>query len=344
VALSLTEIIALRRLAGVYRRILVLAVPVALAGCQDAADPLSPDPTDAAGTAAVPVADAGLAALNLSRIVYTAQVAEEEYDIFSMGPGGGNVAHLTTFAGAEMSPVWSPDHKQVAFTRARNNKRDIYLMNADGSNKHWALPTQSSYYLGTPSWSPDGTNLLVVVQASSTSTSYVAKIDLASGKLVILAPAGYYNRPGRHPFYSKDGGWIYYITGGPPAYPGASSTFQMRVFKPYGPDYVVCMLVWDAGDPALSPDGTKVAYEMVYGGTTQRDIWLYDLKTGKGQRLTNTSTNELMPAWSPDGSQLAFTSDRSGAWQIYTMNSSTGGNVQKLTSVPMGAADPSWYR
>jgi TolB protein len=344
VSLSTLELAALRRLARAYRRILVLAVPAALASCQDGGDALAPETSDAGGVVAVPAAAAGLAAPNQNRILYAAQVAEEEYDLYGMGPGGGNVTHLTTFAGAEMNPAWSPDHKQVAFERWRNNRRDIYLMNADGSNKHWALPTQSSYILGGPSWSPDGTNLLVVVQTSSTGTTYVAKIDLASGKLLILAPAGYYNRPGRHPVYSKDGGWIYYITGGPPTTPGTSSSFEMRVFKPYGPDYRVCMLVWDAGDLSLSPDGTKMAYDMRYGGTTQRDIWLFDLKTGKGQRLTSTSTNEIMPAWSPDGSQIAFTGDKAGGWQIYTMSSSTGGNVQKLTNVAMGAASPAWYR
>jgi hypothetical protein len=41
--LSLTEVIALRRLARMYRRILVLAVPAALAGCQDSGDVLAPE-------------------------------------------------------------------------------------------------------------------------------------------------------------------------------------------------------------------------------------------------------------------------------------------------------------
>jgi Tol biopolymer transport system component len=172
----------------------------------------------------------------------------------------------------------------------------------------------------------------------------VGKIDLGLGKLLFPAPAGYYNRPGRSPVYSKDGNWIYYVTGAGPSAPGASSTFEMRAFKPYGPDTRVCVFSWDAGDLALSPDGTKMAYDLVHGGSNQREIHVFDLKAGTGKILTINTTNEIQPAWSPDGTRIAFASDRSGMWQIYTMSSTTGGNVQKITSIPLGAASPSWYR
>lgn len=338
-ALSLTEIIALRRLASVYRRILVLAVPAVLAGCQDGGDVLAPESADAAGEVAVPVTEAVSSALTMDRIVFSSEVAEEEADLWTMNSNGGGVTHLTSFAGSERHPVWSPDHQRVAFQRARNGKLDVFLMNADGTNKHWAMPTQSSYSLTTASWSPDGTNLLVQIQPT-TSTSYVGKIDLASGKLLILAPAGYYNRPGRYPIYSKDGKWIYYVAGGVPS--------QIRKFQPYGGDYYVNGFPAFVGELALSPDGNKIAYDMIYenaDNATHREIFVMDLAAHKTTRLTFTSSsNEIHPAWSPDGTLLAFVSDRSGKWQIYTMNSSTGGNVHKLTNKANGAGDPSWYR
>ena len=335
--LSLIEIAALRRLARVYRRILVLAVPAAIAGCQDGGDALAPEST--ADEVAVPVTEAVSAALTMDRIVFASEVAEEEADLWTMTPTGGNVTHLTTFAGSELHPVWSPDHKRVAFQRARNGKLDVFLMNADGTNKHWAMPTQSSYSLTTASWSPDGTNLLVQVQPT-TSQSYVGKIDLASGKLQILAPAGYYNRPGRYPIYSKDGKWVYYVAGTVPS--------MIRKFQPYGGDWYVSGFPAFVGELALSPDGNKIAYDMIYENTdnaTHREIFVMDLTAHKSTRLTYTSSsNEIHPAWSPDGTLLAFVSDRSGKWQIYTMNSSTGGNVHKLTNKANGAGDPSWYR
>jgi len=337
-SLSARELAALRRLTRIYRRILLLAVPAALAGCQDGSDPVAPE---SAGDdeVSVAVAEASSAALTIQRIAFASEVAEEEADLYTMTPTGGNVTHLTTFAGSELHPVWSPDHKRIAFQRARNGKLDVFLMNADGTNKHWALTTPSAYYVTTPSWSPDGTHLLVQVQTSP-SQSYVGKINLASGQLVFLAPAGYYNLPGRYPIYSKDGKWIYYMAGTAPS--------QIRKFQPYGGDYYVEGFPGNVGDLALSPDGTRIAYDMPYeagDNATHREIFVVDLTLHKITRLTYTgSNNEIHPAWSPDGTLLAFVSDRSGKWQIYTMNSATGGNVHKITNKANGAVDPSWYR
>jgi Tol biopolymer transport system component len=102
------------------------------------------------------------------------------------------------------------------------------------------------------------------------------------------------------------------------------------------------------GELALSPDGNKIAYDMIYenaDNATHREIFVMDLTMHKTTRLTFTgSANEIHPAWSPDGSLLAFVSDRSGKPQIYTMNSSTGRNVHKITNKTNGAFDPSWYR
>ena len=43
--------------------------------------------------------------------------------------------------------------------------------------------------------------------------------------------------------------------------------------------------------------------------------------------LTNTTAEEWAPAWSPDGSQIAFQTDRDGNWEIYMMNADGSGQV-----------------
>ena len=73
--------------------------------------------------------------------------------------------------------------------------------------------------------------------------------------------------------------------------------------------------------PSLSPDGRKLAVEIddphVHANS---DIWIYDLARNSKTRLTFSKENEhnRLPVWSPDGSQIVFSSDREGhAQQIY---------------------------
>lgn len=59
---------------------------------------------------------------------------------------------------------------------------------------------------------------------------------------------------------------------------------------------------------AWSPDGRHIAFSGLDGGLS--DLYLYDLEEERVRQLTNDRYAELQPAWSPDGSTLAFTTDR----------------------------------
>jgi Tol biopolymer transport system component len=338
---SVTQLAALRRLARVYRRILGLAVPAALAGCQGGGDALAPESVGAPGEVSAPapeaVASEGVASLTATgRIAFSTFGPEEEADVWTMSSTGGGMTRLTSFTGAELNPVWSPDHQRIAFQRARNGKLDIELMNGDGTNKHWALSTSPAYPISAPSWSPDGKTLLVQVWLTS-SKPYVGKIDLASKTWTLVAPAYYVGGlPGWNPIWDKDGKWIYYVE--------AATHHQVHRFQPNGGDYYFEGFGGSVGDLALSPDGTKLALTMYYGPGDNHEILVENMSTHQSTRLTDNSANDNHPAWSPDGTQIAFASARSGKNQIYTMNSSTGGNVHKITNKTYGAAYPSWYR
>src|SRR5437588_4158942 len=89
------------------------------------------------------------------------------------------------------------------------------------------------------------------------------------------------------------------------------------------------------GSPEISPDGRWVAYTVRQtnwdDNAYDTQIWLADARTGSIRPLTNSKKSSSSPSWSPDGSRLAFTSDRSDKRQIYVINP-LGGEAEALTS------------
>jgi Tol biopolymer transport system component len=71
---------------------------------------------------------------------------------------------------------------------------------------------------------------------------------------------------------------------------------------------------WET-DPALSPDGTLIAYVSDESG--QPDLWVIDARGGNALRLTDDAAADRNPAWMPDGSAVIFESERSGRAAIW---------------------------
>lgn len=77
-------------------------------------------------------------------------------------------------------------------------------------------------------------------------------------------------------------------------------------------------------EPAISPDRSEIAF--VSGG----DIWAVPAQGGEARLLVSHPANESRPSYSPDGSRLAFTSNRTGGGDIYVLNFTTN-DVSRLT-------------
>jgi len=99
--------------------------------------------------------------------------------------------------------------------------------------------------------------------------------------------------------------------------------------------------------PALSPDGSRVAYVIRKANwddnAFETEIWLADPRTGKNSLFTGGRKSTDSPAFSPDGSSLAFLSDRDGKRQIYVIGLS-GGESRKLTASEEGVVRFAWSR
>lgn len=101
-------------------------------------------------------------------------------------------------------------------------------------------------------------------------------------------------------------------------------------------------------DPDLSPDGLTLVYSSAQtvslhraGVQVIRHLWRMILATGAAQPLAPGPYQDMHPDWSPDGSRIAFASDRSGQFEIWVMNSD-GEDLTAVTSGPGAKTWPAW--
>ena len=97
--------------------------------------------------------------------------------------------------------------------------------------------------------------------------------------------------------------------------------------------------------PLFSPDGEKAVVVVSQTGLEKNlpasHIWLIDVATKTIRQFTNSKKSESNPKWSPDGSQLAFLSNRNDENQIYLMDMS-GGEAFQLTQSKTSISEYAW--
>jgi Tol biopolymer transport system component/C-terminal processing protease CtpA/Prc len=87
--------------------------------------------------------------------------------------------------------------------------------------------------------------------------------------------------------------------------------------------------------PALSPDGKRIAFDW------HGDIWVAPVEGGRAERVTQDPADEEKPAWSPDGSAIVFSSDKSGNRDLFVVTLKTGA-VRQLTFHSSDDDAPAW--
>ena len=341
----LCQLPILRRLRSAFSRLLALAVLVALGACDGAdsptaagPEPLAPPDNQLSPATESPASDYVGTAGTLQRIVFMSS-RKGGIELFKMDPQGNNVARLTTTPDEEQGVAWSYDNKRIATVRKRadgnTSRDDIYLMNADGSNGHWARSTPFPYYLSDPSWSPDGSRLVLTVAVEN--GWYLGWLDLATGQIGLFnAAAGGWL--GRRPSYDPTGKKIVYC--------GDRGRTIEQISADGSVHKVLISSTLYVGDPTFSPDGKKLAFtkevaDRLSIADPNLEVFVKSFADGTTTRLTKSPSFDLAPTWSPDGSRIAFTSKRSGQFQIWTMNA-TGGNPLRITHTTAVESYPAW--
>ena len=91
----------------------------------------------------------------------------------------------------------------------------------------------------------------------------------------------------------------------------------------------------------VSPDGSRAAMQLA-DGSGNVDIWTWDFARRSKTRQTFDAKPDRTPTWSPTGREIAFTSLRTGVWQIFRRDLSGGHLDEQLTSGPGDKLAPDW--
>lgn len=254
-------------------------------------------------------------------------------ELYLLDPATGNVEQLTHNTVDDAFPTWSPDYKQIAFSRGKVGDRDIFIRDLDGSEEsaHALVsgPTDDWF----PAWSKDG--LVAFARAGTTGPDSTLWVIPSDGSEEARALPGVH---GRAPAWSKDGTTLAFMSN------RSETKLDVAIIRPDGTglDYLVEGTP-DERNPTWSPDGQKIAFVSTVDG--DQDIYLLDVatRTVSPQPLTQNKILDGNPVWSPDGKEIVFhrATDK-GGYHLWKMNADGTGQVDLMPNALGQNIDPNW--
>ncbi len=251
-------------------------------------------------------------ASHTSKIAFVVGNATKRFDIFQINPDGSGLLPLThdhrIFMKWNRYPAWSPDGKQLAFVSsdlpmyAKSHDAVFILDVARDSVRE--LFRDDARCLLDPAWSPDAEHVVFARGVKKRVTVGHYRTETCTGSELYSV--------------NLDG---------------------------YGLRQLTHNETTSARRPAWSPDGGAIAYvsRPQSKEEVKADIFLIDADGSNPRQLTQGGPTEVNadPSWLPDGTTIAFWSNRSGADEIYVIDRD-GANVRQLThGTPGGARHPS---
>ena len=210
--------------------------------------------------------------------------------------------------------------------------REVYAIDADGTGLRRLTDDPATDT--RPALSPNGRTVAFDSGRSGNDELWIMTAD-GSGTARVTDRGA----PDRGPSFSSDGQRLAYSVTHKSTLPGGAGEGDIWTVNADGTE--TTRLTFDREldelDPAFSPDGSKIAFVSATPGgpASTRDILVVDADGSNPVNLTaangGAGAEDSDPSWSPDGSKIAFTSDRGGGAEIWVMGSG-GGNPTTLTS------------
>jgi Tol biopolymer transport system component len=248
--------------------------------------------------------------------------------------------------------------------------RGVGLIRVDGNAISTInLPSgEKNYFEGTPfSWSPDGGRFVFVSTRGGSADLYVTNVDSTNTARITFAGAN------GSPAWSPDGEWIAFVS-------TQNEESNISLIKPDGTNLtcLTCDIPGSEISPAWSPDSVSIAFTAASGPAP---VSIIDITTGETRPVSSPELKSAVPSFSPDGqwiifeceqaicmnniygatlgtlssdkgvnaqphispdgTQVAFISNRDGDYELYIENVD-GTDLTRLTNTPYAEMHPAW--
>jgi TolB protein len=232
---------------------------------------------------------------------------------FTRATGGAKEIYVADYDGAgaspatqnrsvNLSPMWSPDARSLAFTSFSRGYPDLYRIFPFERRPEQVLSAFAGINT-SPGWSPDGQHVALTLSKDGNPEIYVLNVATGTFRRLTRHPA-----IDTEPSWSPDGRQIAFVSDrlGPP-----------RIFAMDAEGGNVRQITDGSAhtQPRWSPRGDLIAYTAREGRFT---IWVVNADGSSPRRLADAGDNQSA-TWSPDGRHLAFQTSRLGGWHIFSM-------------------------
>jgi TolB protein len=233
-----------------------------------------------------------------------------------------------------MDPSFSPDGSRMVYISVVAGREQLFIADSDGS--HPTQITRDDFDHEDPAWSPDGHRIAFVLLAEHGEV--ISLINTDGSGLAALTPP---EVRAIHPNWVPDGRRIAFCTDDdvhPPAKNATEIDFIEVDTRRVTPVITGGINTY----PAVAPDGKRIAFRRMLGERNS-EVFIANADGSDPRNLTGDPAFDGWPSWSPDGTQLAFASNRGGDYQIYVM-SADGRDVRRVAETSGRATAPVWTR
>ena len=266
-------------------------------------------------------------------------------DIFTMNPDGTDLRQLTENPADDAQSDWSPDGRDIAYRIRKPGftvNFEVARMPASGVDHQRLTFTPDGQASSQPSWFPDKSGILFRRSGPGSVASIWQMGPLGQDPVLRLDPPG----PQLYPSMSPDMRKIAFAT---TTSPRGDTDRAVQAVDADGSSLTTLFDVVGAYDsaPAWSPDGTRIAFESnsnADGANPERDmeIWLMDADGSHPIQLTQNAIRDEGPAWSPDGTMLAYSSGADDLHLDINVMTAAGVHLRRLTDYAGRDESPDW--